>query len=87
MSQFPCYCGHVISDITDHLPYKAFYVASEERLATLDGMRAYERTMYECAECGRIWMQVTEDTNDWVSYQPESGRRGTLSKRGATPEK
>lgn len=90
MSKFPCYCGYVISDVTDELPYKAYYVPSEQwptgRRATFGEVRAYERIMYECTQCGRIWMQVTADANDWVSYQPESSRRGTLSGAGATPD-
>ena len=87
MSQFPCYCDHIISDTTDELPYKAYYVPSElwptGRPANFDGVRAYERMMRDCARCGRIWMQVTADSNDWVAYSPGSARRGTLSKRGA----
>jgi hypothetical protein len=37
---------------------------------------AFGRTMYECEQCGRLWMQTEPGTNEYVSYLPEGGMRG-----------
>ena len=36
------------------------------------------RTMYECSECGRIWLQPRTGETRWVSYAPEDDPRGVL---------
>lgn len=126
MSRFGCTCGYTIVDITDFLPYKAYFLSDEDtetsmelvvnRLAKFveareqgkqdeflaelmpylksDGMRTLIRNlfspptfsmgrgMYECDECGRIWMQAQPHTNEWVSYLPESDKRGILRHGG-----
>jgi hypothetical protein len=46
----------------------------------------FGRTMYECERCGRIWMQAVPEKNEWVSYLPESARRGILRHQGAAPK-
>jgi hypothetical protein len=46
----------------------------------------FGRGMHECETCGHIWMQAVPDKNEWVSYLPESGRRGILRHQGADPE-
>ena len=36
----------------------------------------YDRAIYECEECGRLWVQA--DRNQYVSYQPETDTRHIL---------
>lgn len=36
----------------------------------------YQRILYECENCGRVWIQV--EGNHFVPYAPESDRRGVL---------
>jgi hypothetical protein len=44
------------------------------------------RTMYECEQCGRLWLQARLDKNEWLSYLPESTKRGILRHEGAPPD-
>jgi hypothetical protein len=46
----------------------------------------FGRWMYECKNCGRIWMEAAPGSAKLVSYQPESARRGILRHQGADPE-
>lgn len=46
----------------------------------------FGRTMYECDNCGRIWMQAVPDKNQWVSYMAESTARGVLRHEGAASD-
>lgn len=50
-----------------------------------DIMIGYEavfgRTIYECEQCGRIWMQTEPGTNEYVSYFPEGEVREILRSR------
>jgi hypothetical protein len=131
MSHLVCNCVYSISDITDFLPYKAYFLPDEDTNESMDKVLAevaefiearergeqerYERKrlsiplsehalrttlfhlfshpisefgrwMYECEGCGRIWMQARPERNDWVSYLPESARRGVLRHEGAAPD-
>lgn len=127
-----CMCGNSITDQTDYLPYKAWFLPDEDtdlavdyvmtdvqafiearergdedaywqanglphwRQHTLaDKLRNYVvatpnlhlgRAMYECDECGRIWMEARPGSPDLVSYQPESASRGILRHQGAPPD-
>ena len=36
----------------------------------------YERTMYECEVCGRLWVETEIHSNNFVSYLPETSIRG-----------
>lgn len=38
----------------------------------------FGRLMFECEACGRLWLEADSDKDEWVSYQPESARRGIL---------
>ncbi|MGH2515431.1 MAG: hypothetical protein ACRDHP_07230 [Ktedonobacterales bacterium] len=42
----------------------------------------YGRNMYECEECGRIWMEAKAHANRFESYLPESDARGVLRSDG-----
>lgn len=128
--KFRCKCGQVVSDTTDDLPYKAYFLPDEEinyalnnvmekvaafiearergeqeqylkeqaiflREPTLKNLLYHHfspptfefgRTMYECDECGRMWMKTHWDRGELVSYHPESASRGILSHQGATPD-
>lgn len=37
------------------------------------------RLMYECEQCGRLWLHPKPNTNEYVSYLPETNARGVLS--------
>ena len=38
----------------------------------------WARTVYECDQCGRIWIEPDPDKNAYVSYLPETEKRGVL---------
>jgi hypothetical protein len=131
--KFACKCGHVISDTTDLISYKAWFIPDEDSVTADDGLMAelatfiearergeedqywqreqpwiahgdyptlkekllhafagnhirVGRAMYECEECGRIWMETRPDGAELVSYQPESASRGILRHQGATSD-
>jgi hypothetical protein len=127
MAKLGCTCGHVISDNTDNLPYKAYFLPDEEVYSTLDifggevaeFLEARERgkqiqwlqehgglprdltlkrilsrsflhpifgagrMMYECERCGRVWLEASPNENHYLSYVPESARKGVLTHAGA----
>ena len=121
MSKFQCYCGNIIRDQTDNLPYKAEYFADEDYEAhdgelvtflihlveatekgeqaafrrefpnpedldisdfigdNIIGFQAkFGRFLYECEECGRLWVQYDRRRNRYTSYLPETEIRGVL---------
>jgi hypothetical protein len=47
----------------------------------------FGREMFECEECGRIWLRARPHKNEWVSYDPEGPRptRDILSHEGVAP--
>lgn len=46
------------------------------------------RRLYECEQCGRLWLQAQLNQDRLVSYVPESKERGVLrSVRTETPNK
>lgn len=48
----------------------------------LVGLRVvYGHTMYECENCGRLWIQPDPEKNRFVSYVPEEETRGVLRGR------
>ena len=63
MAKIGCRCGHIISDSSDNLPYKAALLPDE------DGDRFFEmsddivaamrlcRTIYQCERCGRLLVE------------------------------
>ena len=80
MTQFGCICGHQLSDITDFLPYKAHLIPDEDWDTDQDvDSHDAARTVYECENCGRLWIQAAPK---WVSYLPESAVRGILRHKG-----
>jgi hypothetical protein len=83
MSVLWCTCGNDISDRTDGLPYKARFISDETYQLTQGG---WERIMYECHVCGRLWIQANPRDNQYLSYLPESPRRGILREAGASEE-
>ncbi len=52
----------------------------------LDPRSVFQREMYECENCGRIWLEARSSGNEWVSYLPESSKRGILRHGGAAPD-
>ena len=42
----------------------------------------YERTMYECEVCGRLWVETEVHSNNFVSYLPETSIRGIFKSQG-----
>lgn len=88
MSSIRCECGHLIRDNSTHLPYKASFLPDEDYWEF-----AYEgtpfpgnRDMFECEACGRILIRARPDENHYLSYLPESTRRGILRHEGANEE-
>ena len=118
-----CVCGHVISDITDNLPYKASFRLDVDEDAfyekIMEGFRSFlqairedrrnewlkewcsesgyegyvrlnlsdedvfhdflsglliscERTIYQCTECGRIHIELEDNT--FYRFQAEDGQ-------------
>jgi hypothetical protein len=91
--KFLCECGFLISDSTDHLPYKAYSHPDESFDAVYDAIDRLMkfpppddqperdqltfaitepiggRTMYQCPECGRIF--IWGDERRIYSFKPE----------------
>ena len=42
------------------------------------GYAAYSRTIYECEQCGRIWIQSKDKNEQFFPYWPEEDERGIL---------
>lgn len=38
----------------------------------------FGHTMYECEQCGRIWLQIHSDVNRFIPFLPETDIRGVL---------
>jgi hypothetical protein len=119
--KFKCFCGNIIRDQTDNLPYKARYFADEDYEATygdlvtflahlveatakgeqaafretypnpkeldiaafisdnIAGFQArFGRFLYECEQCGRLWLQYDRRRNLYAPYTPETEIRGVL---------
>jgi hypothetical protein len=126
MSKIKCFCGHIIVDQTDNLPYKAHYFADADYQASYEKFIAYcaeliqareegrqeefitnqfgedypqqeldvsdyindglagmlavfGHFMYECEQCGRLWIQPDTFENKYVTYLPEGETRGVLA--------
>lgn len=83
---FGCICGHRISDTSDNLPYSARVVADvdiydyweawERRgrgqsLGCLSDPMDYEKIIYQCEECGRLYFDDPDDPCRFISFFPE----------------
>lgn len=83
---FSCICGHRISDTSDNLPYSARVVADvdiydyweawERRgrgqsLGCLSNPMDYEKIIYQCEECGRLYFDDPDDPCRFISFLPE----------------
>lgn len=83
---FSCTCGHRISNTTDHLPYAAHLIADvdaedyweawERRgrgqaLGSLSDPFDYEKEIYQCEECGRVWFEHPDEPWRFVAFAPE----------------
>lgn len=44
------------------------------------------RDLFECENCGRLWLQVNPSENTYVSYLPEGLARGVLRSHGGREE-
>jgi hypothetical protein len=40
----------------------------------------YDRTIYECVQCGRLWVQL-DGANSYAAYMPESEKRHVMWSR------
>ena len=72
-----CLCGSIISDNTDFISYKAWYLADqdwddflESEVPTGGHDWGLARTMYQCPDCGRLWLQGVNGRN--LSFFPEA---------------
>jgi hypothetical protein len=76
--KFACSCGHVISDGTDYLRYKAYLISDQDIYDALemsdrgsgDWWPTLTRTMYDCEKCGRVW--IYDHAGLLQSFLPES---------------
>ncbi|GCF11755.1 hypothetical protein [Dictyobacter arantiisoli] len=52
----------------------------EDSIAMMFGglIAVFGHTMYECEQCGRIWLQFHRDMNRFIPFHPESDIRGVL---------
>ncbi|GCE11972.1 hypothetical protein [Tengunoibacter tsumagoiensis] len=52
----------------------------EDSVATMFGglFATRSHTLYECENCGRIWLQSHRDMNHYIPYLPEGSMRGVL---------
>lgn len=67
-----CSCGNVMADNSDMLSYKAHFIADrdyDDRDDSNQGL-LLERTMYQCWECGRLW--VDDQDNNPRCFEPAS---------------
>lgn len=46
----------------------------------------HRRDLFECENCGRLWLQVNPRENTYVSYLPEGQARGVLRSHGGREE-
>ncbi len=70
--------------IADHFGegYPTNWDISEIIDLMLGGMRAvFGHTMYECEQCGRLWIQPDPEKDHYVCYLPETETRGVLRSR------
>ncbi len=83
---FYCKCGNRISDTRDNLPYSARVVADvdlydyweawERRgrgqaLGSLMDPMDYEKVIFQCDKCGRIYFDDPDDPRCFISFTPE----------------
>ena len=83
---FSCICGHRISDTSDNLPYSARVIADVDiydyweawertgrgqSLGILSDPMGYERIIYQCEECGRLYFDDPDDPSRFISFLPE----------------
>lgn len=54
MSRLFCTCGHTITDITDYLPYKAYYTPDEDMEQALHDAEEKYRATVEARERGEV---------------------------------
>lgn len=84
--RFGCKCGHTISDTTDNLPYSARVVADVDvydyweawertgrgqSLGALSDPMDYEKIIYQCEECGRLYFDDPDDPSRFIAFLPE----------------
>ena len=75
--KFACACGNVIRDQTDYQPHKAHLISDQDLFDALEisdaRSRAWfpslTRALYECRQCGRIWVEAAG--NQLLAYIPE----------------
>lgn len=84
--RFLCECGHLITDTSDFLPYKAYMISdvdwedyweAHERealgkpLGPYQEPMFYEQSFYQCEECGRLYFDDPDDPRRFISFTPE----------------
>ena len=83
---FYCACGNRISNVSYNLPYSARLVADVDvedyweawegtgrgqPLGCLSYPMDYEKIMFQCEECGRIYFDDPDDPNRFIAFAPE----------------
>lgn len=85
--RFSCKCGHLITDTTDYIPYKAYMISDTDwedyrealerkmlgkSLGSYKDPMRYEQTFYQCEECGRIYFDDPDDPARLIAFAPDS---------------
>ncbi len=88
--KFSCVCGAIIYDNTDYQENKAYFMPDQSRETAFFEVEAmkepwivlpkYERTMYQCRGCARIWLEDHE--LNLVCFKPEPESVFGILKRG-----
>ena len=77
--RFLCECGHLITDTSDFLPYKAYMISdvdwedyweAHEREALGKPLGPYQEPMFY-EECGRLYFDDPDDPRRFISFTPE----------------
>ena len=81
-----CKCGHIMSGTSDMLPYRAIAIADidaddyweawkrrgrGQSLGHLHDPFDYERDVFQCEKCGRIYFENPDNLAHFVSFVPE----------------
>jgi hypothetical protein len=94
MSKLQCTCGHVISDITDSLRYKASFIADQDMEEYMDQIEQKEyhqivydtmhfwNTMFQCTSCGNIILFNKKGRFDFSPVHDHSSQNVLMSVYG-----
>jgi hypothetical protein len=74
MSRFDCLCGFEIRDISyppTHTGHLVTYMERDDGAVEVVSDVHRCRSVIECPECWRIWIQIVPGQNKYAPYKPE----------------